>query len=462
MTQDGNSPERRPSRYEDTFVDAHPADVVSFNVICAPRAGWDLEELRRRVSLETIEQSTPTGDTLAAVRDQLRTLGFQPVDIPGPVICATGRVALFERVFDTHVVRRVRTFRVSPHGEFRSPHGEGGPAHVETSIVLAPGAPAPSPGALPRALAVVVTDRPIAAVPRLPPTTPQFRLHVPGDIAQLTAASLTHRRLTPSAAPATGRGIRVAVVDTEFEDHPFFKAHGYRIGRLMPGAAPSFGPPPPHGTSTLACMLACAPDVESIGVGIGEDSVLAFLVALDSGARVISFSFVWDLDGEISIPYIHLPLQISILSAVSLGVTVVVSAGNGEVEAFPALMPEVVAVGAVRVDAPSDTTSPWPGSSSFVSRISPGRVVPDLCGMGEAILAPSAAPQYWMALDGTSFATPQVAGVTALLLQKRPQLTPQQVRDALVSGAVPVPPGFPPGPGTGAGLVNALNSWKAV
>ena len=114
------------------------------------------------------------------------------------------------------------------------------------------------------------------------------------------------------------------------------------------------------------------------------------------------------------------------------------------------------------VEPLADAVSPWPDSSSFVSAISPGRIVPDLCGLAEAIVTPVPGPAYWDSGAGTSLATPQVAGVAALLIQKSPQLTPQQVHDALCAGATPVPPGPPPSPATGAGLVNAFRSWTSV
>lgn len=47
------------------------------------------------------------------------------------------------------------------------------------------------------------------------------------------------------------------------------------------------------------------------------------------------------------------------------------------------------------------------------------------------------APGY-LAAPGTSFSAPEVAGITALLLQKNPDLTPQQVREALMETACPV------------------------
>jgi subtilisin family serine protease len=64
-----------------------------------------------------------------------------------------------------------------------------------------------------------------------------------------------------------------------------------------------------------------------------------------------------------------------------------------------------------------------------------------------------------------------VAGVAALLIQKNPALSPQDVRDALVDHASDIYAGtsasgdqavMGPDDATGGGLVNALDSWNNV
>jgi subtilisin family serine protease len=77
----------------------------------------------------------------------------------------------------------------------------------------------------------------------------------------------------------------------------------------------------------------------------------------------------------------------------------------------------------------------------------------------------------WALFSGTSAAAPQLAGAVALILGARPELTPAQVRQALVETAVDVRAGrchprfdFLAGPGpdraTGFGLVNAAAAVK--
>jgi subtilisin family serine protease len=72
---------------------------------------------------------------------------------------------------------------------------------------------------------------------------------------------------------------------------------------------------------------------------------------------------------------------------------------------------------------------------------------------------------------GTSAAAPQVAGVIALLLQKNPALTPQQIKTILCKSAVDIRKGKTANSSTasrgidlatGAGLINALAAWDSV
>ena len=73
-----------------------------------------------------------------------------------------------------------------------------------------------------------------------------------------------------------------------------------------------------------------------------------------------------------------------------------------------------------------------------------GRIKPDVSAPGLFIAAARSSDvpqsendpdQYHRVLAGTSMAAPHVAGVAALILQYRPELTPQEVRSMLVKGA---------------------------
>ena len=332
----------------------------------------------------------------------------------------------------------------------------------------------------------------------LPPPVRYFLLRVPGDVAMLTNASATHRRTTPTNARATGAGVRVAMIDSGFFPHPFYRAHGYRLLPTLAADAPGLPSDDSsgHGTGEVANIFACAPDATVFGVKMGANPVLSFDRALSLSPRVISCSWGYDLSGAATLPAALLPLRLRILNAVAAGVTVVFSAGNGHV-AFPGMMPEVISAGGVFVDnAGNMRASNY--ASSFISAIFPGRRVPDFCGLvgmapgANYIMLPiqkscsidtglsgvpfpgkdeTASNDAWGVFSGTSAAAPQIAGLCALLLQKNPSLTPAQIKAALRGTARDVAVGnsfmgHPAGPGidlaTGTGLVDGLAAWTAV
>jgi subtilisin family serine protease len=450
--------------FTDTYEVPAADELVAFSVICRPRPDITVESYRELVARSALREVLPPKDVQERVAADLRKHGFEVFDLRGSVVFARGTVGRFEAVFGGRLQRLVRTY----YAEFN---------RRSTAVVVDPREDLPSPERIEGALLVTLAEPPLLAGRRLPPGDARFCLRLPGDVAQITGASATHRCRTPTGAAATGINVVVAVVDTGFACHPYFEDHGYRISRE---AAPDAQQPEQddewHGTFVLAHLLACAPDVEAHAIKYGRVD-LAFAAALSvPNIRVISLSWAYRIPASGVVEDYVLSLQVLVMEAVAAGVVVVVGAGNYSTESIPATMPDVIAVGGAHV-AGTDDISVWSGSTSFKSTFFRGRSVPDLCGLSSLMMlpvpeSPTGTPFGWHVGEGaTSCATPQVAGVAALLIQKNPALSPQDVRDALVDHASDIYAGtsasgdqavMGPDDATGGGLVNALDSWNNV
>ena len=453
---------KRSGLINERIVNASPSDLVSFTVVCRAATGATLASMRRRLSVKTAREYLPRNETRLQVKIELKALGFEVFDSAGPVVTARGPVKLFRETFGGQFVKRTRTYAIPGSDLVRT----------ETSIALREGSAQPKPNRrmTSEVLLVGVATRPRRAAPSVPPPIGDVTLHLPGDIAQLTRASATHRR-SVAGDRATGRGVTVAVIDSGFADHPYYREHDYRITRISASdvdSDPSDDDDEQHGTYILAGVLACAPDVHVLAIK-HQDPVTALNDAMARGVNVVSLSWGIDLSDPQS-----LPLQQTIVTMMAAGVTFVAAAGNGNDINFPAMMREVIAVGGVAV-GDDDTLSAWDGASSYKSPLHAKRLVPDVCGIASLAWMPvplSVEPDGWASMSGaTSFATGQVAGVAALLLQKNPTLTPEEVRHCITSTATDVKKGESAAPhrarkgrdrATGFGLVNALAAWSSI
>jgi serine protease AprX len=204
-----------------------------------------------------------------------------------------------------------------------------------------------------------------------------------------------------------------------------------------------------------------APEANLISVkasdDVGNASVLDVIYGLqfvvdhraDLNIRVVNLS----LESTVQQSYKTDPLDAAVESAWFHGIVVVAAAGNHGATAeaanyAPGNDPFVISVGGVddqgtkRVD--DDVPAPW----SSIGKTQDGFAKPEIMAPGSGIvstLAPASAfttlcpacvvgGQYIRA-GGTSMAAPVISGVAALMLQRHPDWTPDQVKATMVGTA---------------------------
>lgn len=443
---------------------------------------------------EPVTEQTASGfcssrdDVTATVRE-LSRLGFAVHETSDATVSISGSKKLFQDVFGARL--RKEQAEVAP-GIKAEYYGVSGAERPEEEL-LEP------PAELSQLIEGVALSQPpifLAASP-IPPLAAidpaAYRyLFVPDEIGVILRAARVHRTGT------TGSGVKVAMPDTGFVKQPFFSWRGYRADPtvLAAGAVGADQDAVGHGTGEAANVFATAPDARLVPIKMG-DAIDAIKKAKASGAKVITNSWAYDVDsGSITWATLHpylKALAVEVQLAINAGITVVFAAGNGHY-AFPASMPAVIAVGGAHISYPALTFEASSYASSFVSKIYPGRKVPDFCGLtgkkvtiGGSGRAPSimlpvpegsqldgitpttgSTSDGWGIFSGTSAATPQVAGVAALMLEKDPALTPAKVKENLAKTARDITSGSTAmgdtaGTGvdlaTGSGLVDAKWSY---
>jgi serine protease AprX len=312
------------------------------------------------------------------------------------------------------------------------------------------------------------------------------------NIAEVVGAHDAYRR------GLTGKGVGVALIDTGVAPVP-----GLTSGNVVDGPDLSFDSQQPgmahldafgHGTH-LASIIAgrdaagtpasyldpdrfagIAPDATLVNVKVGASNGAVDVTQVIAGIdwivehakdpglniRVISLSYGTDSTQSAGVD----PLAFAVENAWKHGIVVVAAGGNdgepGKTLANPAYDPHVLAVGAMddagTVGSSDDTVPDWSTRGTdarHVDVVAPGVSVLGLRVPGG--VADSENPQArvgdrFARASGTSQATAVAAGEAALILQQYPQLTPDQVKQLMMttaSGILSTLPIF-----GGSGLVN--------
>jgi subtilisin family serine protease len=285
-----------------------------------------------------------------------------------------------------------------------------------------------------------------------------------------------------------GQGMKIGIIDSGIDpDHPFFDPAGYAMPPGFPKGqerfttakvivARVFAPKSAtaasavvafsdddssHGTH-VAGIAAGNPDTPASGrrvsgvapraylgnykvfvetnTGLSPNAnspaiVAAIEAAVADGMDVINFS-----GGEPEIEPSRDVVALALDAASAAGVVPVVAAGNdyndlgaGSVSS-PANSEHAIAVGAVEIAGSPATRSHAEFSSVGPTTISL-RLKPDVAAPGVDVLS-SVSGGGWAEFSGTSMASPHVAGAAALLRQRHPAWTVEQLKSALVQSGV--------------------------
>lgn len=274
---------------------------------------------------------------------------------------------------------------------------------------------------------------------------------------------------------STGEGITVAIIDTGID----FRAPDLANTQRLPGYDFANNDADPtddqgHGThvaGTVAQSTNNGTGVAGVafnarllpikvlggnGQGSYEAIIQGIYYAVDQGARVINMSLAGRAGSQ--------ALREAVQYAHDNGVVVVAAAGNssGPVE-FPAAYDEaVIAVGATNF---SNSLAPYSNFGPQIDVVAPGGdtgVDQNGDGYGDGIIQQTfkaaGQPYTYLFFEGTSMASPHVAGVAALMLSRQPNASPDQIRDTLLRTAL----NLGPTEQYGAGLIQARAAIDAL
>jgi len=287
---------------------------------------------------------------------------------------------------------------------------------------------------------------------------PNYAFHFVADAAPSAAEApdpsqyaVAKLHLNEAHALARGDNVLVAVVDSGIDaDHP---ALAGVVEKSFDAVSSSEGPHS-HGTA-LAGIIAghnrisgTAPAVHILGArafSTTQGSTVSIISSIDwavaQGARVINMSFAGPQDPM---------LGRALAAAHQKNVVLVAAAGNAGPKSaplWPAADSHVIAVTATDYD---DRLYPMANRGNHVAIAAPGVDI--------LVATPGAA--YKME-TGTSFSAGFVSGVAALILQRKPQLTPDAVKKVILSSARDLGPKGRDDQ-FGAGLMDAFRAVNAV
>jgi subtilisin family serine protease len=264
-----------------------------------------------------------------------------------------------------------------------------------------------------------------------------------------------------SPVPAlSGEDKVAAVVDFSFEaGDPRFQyldtnGHGTHLAGIIAGSDP--GGDPATAAERPSEFQGVAPGARLVGVKVADnqgavdvsqviaaiDWVVENRNAGDLDIRVLNLAYGTDSEQDYTID----PLTAAVERAWRAGIVVVASTGNAGDSRVgldnPARDPYIISVGAVDLSGDDAVVPDWSSGGGDGLRspdlVAPGVSVESLRVPGSRVATENPQGRVSETIlkgSGSSQSAAVVSGAVALLLEERPELTPDQVKDLLVSSA---------------------------
>ncbi len=249
-----------------------------------------------------------------------------------------------------------------------------------------------------------------------------------------------------STAAATGKGIRIGIIDTGIDynheafgggfGNNFTVAGGYDFVNNDSDPMDDNG----HGTHVAGIIGGHSSTISGLAVNAkffaykaldqnGSGTISTVIAAIEraivDSVQVINLSLGTPSNGSED------PLSIAVNHAVEAGIVVVVAAGNtgdyGTINS-PGIARLALTVGATDVNSIAAFSAKGPVTDQY-------QIKPDVVAPGVGILSAKSGGGY-VQMSGTSMATPFVTAIAAALKELHPNWSTLQIKDAIISNAV--------------------------
>lgn len=271
---------------------------------------------------------------------------------------------------------------------------------------------------------------------------PNREYEVAADVAP---TSFTITKSTPAeSTPYTGKGVRVAVLDTGVDtEHPDLVVKGgiCTAEECAPGISydDNFG----HGTHVAGIIsgkknssgiIGMAPNVELYAIKAMDREGIGTTAQVTEGVKWAIQNDIDILNLSISISVYDRPLELMLQEAYKQGMLIVSAAGNeggaaGEdTITYPGKFPSVIAVGAVNNNLTREANSSVGPAMEIAA---PGTGI--YSSYPKELDIWDAKNDGFVSLTGTSMAAPHITGVLALYKEQHPALANVKLREILQS-----------------------------